>query len=96
MAATARIPVQVTPEEKAKIARRAKAVGLTVGEFARRAMASFDAEESASRDMERLLERVKASTARASKAIDEALRFVAESQQRIERLEAAGTARNAA
>lgn len=96
MTATARIPVQVTPGEKARIARRAKALGLSVGEFARRAMAGFPTESVDTADLEQLLERVKASSARASRAMDDALRFVARSQQRIERLESARTERKAA
>lgn len=96
MAATARIPVQVTPGEKARIARRAKSLGLTVGEFARRAMATFPAESVETVDLERLLDRVKASTARASRAVDDALRFVAESETRIERFGSARSKREAA
>ncbi len=87
MAATERIPVQVTPDEKARIARRAKSLGLTVSEFARRAMAQLDRDTADPADLDALLDRVKRSTARANRAIGEAVRFVAESEKRIRRLE---------
>jgi uncharacterized protein (DUF1778 family) len=96
MAATERIPVQVTPDEKARIAKRAKSLGLTVSEFARRAMARLDRDAADPADLEALLERVKRSTAQANRAIGGALRFVAESEKRIRRLESGRGERRAA
>ena len=95
MAATERIPVLVSPVEKAALAKKAKAARLTVGEYLRRAAAAYDplAEEV---DLEGLIERVRGSTTAASRALEKALAQCAESDRRIAEMEAAHAARNKA
>ena len=39
---TERIPILVTAEQKARIARAAEAAGLSMGEYLRRAAAAYD------------------------------------------------------
>jgi hypothetical protein len=98
MPSTERIPVLVTPEEKARIAARARAAKLPVGEFMRRAAESYSPNDEEEATLNGLLLQVAQTTARASKAIDSALREVAASQRRIAALEAAArrTARKGA
>ena len=83
---TERIPVLVTPMEKGKIARMAKAAGLSMGEFLRRAASSYRSSE----DEEVLLgmiDQMNKTTARASASIDGALKFVEASNKRIAAME---------
>lgn len=84
--ATERIPVLVTPSEKQQINRSAKAAGVSMGEFLRRAASSYrpDDDEAA---LSGLLEQVNKTTASASAAIDRALSEVAASNRRIAALE---------
>lgn len=95
MAATERIPVLVTREQKARIAKRAKSSNLTMGEFVRRAAEAYqpDADERA---LEGLIGQVKKTADQAARAIDAALTFVADSQKRIAAMESAHAARKAA
>ena len=85
--ATERIPVLVTPAEKKQIARKAKTAGLSMGEFLRRAAASFHPSED-DQVLEGMIGQMVKTTARASAAIDEALAFVEASNKRIKSLEA--------
>lgn len=85
--ATERIPVLVTPGEKKQIARMAKAAGLSMGEFLRRAAASFHPSDD-DQILDGMIGQMVKTTARASAAIDEALAFVAASNKRIKVLEA--------
>jgi hypothetical protein len=55
--------------------------------FLRIQMTPIDRKTAETADLEALLDRVKRSTARATKAIEEAPRFVADSETRIRRLE---------
>jgi len=85
--ATERIPILVTPSEKKQIARMARAAGLSMGEYLRRAAASFrPAEDDAL--LEGMIGQMAKTTARASAAIDDALRYVEASNKRIRALEA--------
>lgn len=85
--ATERIPVLVTPEQKARIAAMADAAGLKMGEFLRRAADSYSpAEDDAI--LEGMIEQMLKTTAQANDAIDDALAFVEASNQRIAALEA--------
>lgn len=84
---TERIPVLVTAREKEQIARKAKAAGLSVGEYLRRAAASFRPAED-ERLLEGMIEQMVKTTAQASAAIDDALAFVEASNKRIAALEA--------
>jgi hypothetical protein len=85
--ATERIPVLVTPAEKKQIARMAKTAGLSMGEFLRRAAASFHPSDD-DQMLEGMIGQMAKTTARASAAIDEALSFVEASNKRIKALEA--------
>ena len=95
MAATERILVLVTREQKARLARRAKAANLTMGEFVRRAAEAYqpDADEKA---LEKLIGQVKETADQATRAVEAALTRVAESQKRIADLESAHSARKVA
>lgn len=84
---TERIPVLVTPSEKGQIARMAKASGLSMGEFLRRAAASFRPSKD-DKMLEGMIDQMIKTTARANAAIDDALRFVEASNKRIRFLEA--------
>src|SRR5215831_14984558 len=85
--ATERIPILVTPSEKKQIARMARAAGLSMGEYLRRAAASFrPAEDDAL--LEGMIGQMAKTTARASAAIDDALRYVEASNKRIRALKA--------
>lgn len=86
-AATERIPVLVTAQEKAQIAAMAKAANLSMGEFLRRAAASFRPSED-DRMLEGMIDQMLKTTAQANAAIDNALAFVEASNKRIARLEA--------
>jgi len=85
--ATERIPVLVTPAEKKQIARMAKAAGLSMGEFLRRAAASFHPSDD-DQILDGMIGQMVKTTARANAAIDDALSFVAASNKRIKALEA--------
>lgn len=84
--ASERIPVLVTPAEKAQIAQWAKATGLSMGEFLRRAAASFRPTEE-DKMLEGMIDQMNKTTAKASTAIDEALAFVDASNKRIAAME---------
>ena len=88
MAATERIVVLVTPEQKAEISSRAKEAKLTVGELLRRAAAAYSVDEQ-EEALAGLVEQVRKSAGEASKALDEALRQVSASQRRIAAMEKA-------
>lgn len=85
--ATARIPVLVTETQKARIAAMAKAAGLTMGEFLRRAAECYAPDED-EKLLRGVIDQVMNSTMEASRAIDDALAFVASSEERIARIEA--------
>ena len=84
--ATERIPILVSSKGKTQIARMAKESGLSIGEYLRRAAASFrpDDEEM----LEGMIDQMLKTTAQAGAAIDEALAFVEASNKRIAKLEA--------
>ena len=88
MAATERVPVLMTPAEKKRVVAKAKKAGLTTGEYMRRAAAGFRPEDDDAA-LEAMIEQMNEATARAEKAIDDALRFIATSNQRIAKMEAA-------
>ncbi len=87
-AATERIPVLVTPDQKARIAKKAQAANLTVGEFVRRAAEAYQPDDNDDA-LERLIEQIKSTGAKASRALGASLAFVGESEKRIEQMEAA-------
>ncbi|HEX6138649.1 MAG TPA: hypothetical protein VF059_13420 [Casimicrobiaceae bacterium] len=85
---TERIPVLVSRTEKAEISRKAKAAGLSMGEFLRRGAKSY---RSTPPEDERLLlgliEQMNKSTAEAGKALEDLLAYVEASNRRIDALE---------
>jgi hypothetical protein len=85
---TERLPILVTKEQKARIAKRAKAAQLTMGEFLRRAADSYRPQEDEAL-LERLIKQVEKSTVEANEALDQAISFVAASEKRIAQMEAA-------
>lgn len=95
MGATERIPVLLTREQKARLAKRAKAANLTMGEFVRRAAEAYqpEADEKA---LEKLIEQVKKTADEATRAVEAALARVAESQKRIADMESAHPGRKVA
>jgi hypothetical protein len=85
--ATDRLPVLLSPEQKQRIAQRAKKANLTIGEFLRRAAEAYRPDEEEP-GLDRLIDLAKKSAMQASQAIDVALAAVAASERRIERMEA--------
>jgi len=85
--ATERIPVLVTSQEKAIIAKMAQDAHLSMGEFLRRAAASFRPIED-EKMLEGMIEQMLKTTAQANAAIDDALVFVEASNRRISVIEA--------
>lgn len=87
--ATERIPVLVTVAEKGQIAKMAKAAGLSMGEFLRRAASSYRPSED-DKVLEGMIDQMNKTTAQASAAIDKALAFVEASNKRIGAMERKG------
>lgn len=83
MVASERIVVMVTPHEKKEISRTAKRFGINVSELVRRSVRGFQPPQEEP-ELEALLLRVNASTKEANEALDDALRFVQESNRRID------------
>lgn len=86
--ATEHIPVLVTAEEKARIAKLAKDSGLSMGEFLRRAAESFRPDDE-TEILNGMIDQMIKTTNRASDAIDDALEFIDASNKRMAALEAA-------
>lgn len=84
--ATARVPVLMTEAEKAQIVKQAKQFGISTGEYMRRAAGSFRPSEDDSL-LEAMIDQMLKATERADQAIEEALRFIAESNERIAAME---------
>jgi len=93
MAATERIPLLVTPAQKALITKKAKASKLTVNEFVRRAAETYDPSDDDGA-LIRLVAQVKQTTYEATAALDAALKSCADSNRRIADMEAAHVARS--
>jgi hypothetical protein len=93
--ATERIPVLVTSAEKGRIAKMAKAAGLSMGEYLRRAAASYRPAED-DRILEGMIDQMNKTSAQASAAIDKALAFVEASNRRIAAMERKAVERKAA
>jgi hypothetical protein len=84
--ATERIPVLVTVTEKGQIAKMAKTVGLSMGEFLRRAAAAYRPSEE-DKVLEGMIDQMNKTTTQANAAIDKALAFVEASNKRIAAME---------
>ena len=94
-AANERITVLVTKEQKIRLIKKATSARLGVSEFMRRAAEAY--QPDASDDMlDGLVEQIRKTTAQASKALDDALAFVAASENRIAKMEAAHARRKVA
>jgi len=93
--ATERIPVLVTVAEKSRIAKMAKEAGLSMGEYLRRAAASFRPGED-DQILEGMIDQMNKTTAHANAAIDEALAYVDASNKRIASMERSALTRKAA
>ena len=87
MAVTARIPLQLEPEEKRTVARKARALGMSVNDYVRTALRSFRPEQISGREIDHVLRQVTVSTARAERALDRALAAIAASEKRLKRME---------
>lgn len=87
MAATERVPVLMTPAEKKRVVSRAKQAGLKTGEFMRRAAEGYQSADDVNA-LEAMIEQMNQATESASKAVDDAIAFVAESNKRIKKMEA--------
>lgn len=86
--ATERVPVLMTPSEKKAIVRKAERAGMKTSQFMRIAAENYQPgkDEEA---LSAMIDQMNDSTANASKAIDNALRFVNKSNKRIHRMEMA-------
>lgn len=95
MAASERIPVLATPEEKRRITKRAKQYGFkSVGSFLKEAADAYvPISKSDENILERMLIDMRDSTETTSKGIDEMLAEVAESEARIASMESSGRTR---
>ena len=93
MAATERIPLLVTPTQKALLVKKAKASKLTVNEFVRRAAEVYDPSDD-DETLLRLVAQVKQTTHEATLALDAALKSCAASSKRIADMEAVHVARS--
>jgi hypothetical protein len=87
--------VLVTVAEKGQIAKMAKAAGLSMGEYFRRAAASFRPTED-EKMLAGMIDQMNKTTAQAGAAIDEALKFVDASNKRIAAMERKTVMRKAA
>ena len=94
MALSARIPLQLEPGEKKSLARRATVAGITVNEYARRALRAFDPDALVEEQIGVVLKELDASTTRAEKSLDAVLASIAASEKRIARLEATARKRS--
>jgi hypothetical protein len=86
MAASERISVLLTAAAKRQIAKRSRAAGISMGEFLRRAAASYQpsADDNV---LDAMLDQMNETTSKASAAVDRAMAYIAASNKRIARLE---------
>ena len=87
MPATARIPLQLEPSEKLAIAKKAKAQGVSVNDYVRRAVRAFNPETLRDQEIDSVIAQVASSTQRAEAALEDALAFISASQKRIAEME---------
>jgi hypothetical protein len=86
MAATARLVVQMTPQEKADLDRRARKAGLSISEFVRRRVTDDDLEEHRE-EIEALLDVLEKSAPKILRSLDATL---ATTEEMIKSLDALG------
>jgi hypothetical protein len=89
-AAVERIVVQATARDKKAIAAKAKKLDLPVSELMRRGAFAYQAED-ADAELAALADAARSSAERAGAAIDDALVFIAASNERIAAMEAKAT-----
>jgi hypothetical protein len=94
VAATERIPLLVTPTQKALFARKAKASKLSVSEFVRRAAEVYDPSDDDEMLM-RLAVEVTRTTLAATAVLTAAVRACTRSNRRIANMEAAHAGKRA-
>ncbi|WP_246867848.1 hypothetical protein [Rhizobacter sp. SG703] len=85
--AVERIVVQATSQEKKAIAAKAERLGLPISELMRRGAAAYETTEGEA-DLQALAEAARDAADRAAASIDDALDFIAASNQRIAAMEA--------
>ena len=85
--AAERIVVQTTLQEKRRIARKARKLGLPISELMLRGAAHYNGQTS-DPELERLAKAVQSGAQRAAAATDNALDFIARSNRRIDAMEA--------
>ncbi len=85
--AVERIVVQATAQDKKAIVAKAKRLGLPISELMRRGAFAYEPDESDA-ELAVLADAAKAAAERASAAIDDALDFIAASNERIAAMEA--------
>ena len=90
--ATERVPVLLTPEEKQVLIERAQAAQMSMGEFLRRAAASFRPSEDEEL-LAGMIGQLEKTTAQANAALDDAFAFIEASEQRIAAMEAVKVSR---
>jgi mobilization protein NikA len=78
-----RIPVLVTPAQKARITRKANEAGLPIGEFTRRAADSHLSAEDEEL-LEGMIRQLEKSTTRTIAAVDRALAIIDASNRRVD------------
>ena len=88
-AASERVPVLMTIDEKLFIKERAKEEGVTTSEYMRQAAKNYQS-VSNNNDMLAMIGEMNKATENAENAIDDALSFIAESNKRIKAMEQQG------
>ena len=86
-AATERLVVQATAQEKKAIIEKARRLGLPMSELMRRGAVAYESEQ-ADEELGALADAARAAAERASESIEDALAFIEASNRRIARLEA--------
>lgn len=89
-AAVERIVVQATAEEKKAIAAKARKLGLPISELMRRGAAAYETPDTDA-DLGALADAARIAAERSGAAIEEALAFIAASNERIAALETSAT-----
>lgn len=92
MAAVERIVVQTTPQDKKAFVAKAKRLDLPLSELMRRGALAYQSSETDA-ELASLADAAKAAADKAGAAIDDALDFIAASNERIAAMEASASKR---
>lgn len=84
-AATVQVPVLMSPAQKRRLARKAKAANLTMGELLRQGGERFSSTEDPAM-LDQFAKQVAQATRKAIQSIDKTLALVAQSEARIQAL----------